>query len=66
MKVGDLVEHTPQLSKDNHIRDIYAETGGDFKIGLVIQERESFRLIAPERGKPSWYQIEELEIISQS
>ena len=66
MKVGDLVQHAPENSIDDHIKEIYADVGGDFKVGIVVQSRESFRWIMPERGKPAWYQVEELKIISES
>jgi len=66
MKVGDLVEHAPHESSDKHIKSLYAGNNPDFKIGLIIKERESFRLVSPEKGKPLWFQVEELKIISKS
>lgn len=66
MKIGDLVEHNPHGCKDDHIKAIYSNRDVDFKVGLIIKRRESFRLVSPEVGKPAWYQIEELKIISKS
>jgi len=66
MKTGDLLQHHPFGSKDEHIKAIYEEHDADFRIGLIIKERESFRLVSPEKGKPAWYQVEELKIISKS
>ena len=66
MEVGDLVKHNPDDSDDPHIRELYIDTGPNFKIGIVIRSRDSFRWIMPERGKPSWYQVEELKVISKS
>tara|TARA_B100000287_G_C20221213_1_gene618152 strand:+ start:348 stop:548 length:201 start_codon:yes stop_codon:yes gene_type:complete len=66
MKVGDLVEHAPHSSGDVHIKALFSGMPGDFKVGLIIKERESFRLVAPDGRKPAWYQVEELKIISKS
>ena len=66
MKVGDLVEHNPHRSEDEILQALYKKFDADFKVGLVVNIRESFCLIAPERGKPAWYQVEELKIISES
>ena len=66
MKIGDLVQHNPHNCKDDHIKALYETREGDFKIGLIIKKRESFLLVSPEKGKPAWYQVEELKIISKS
>jgi len=66
VKVGDLVKHTPRALKSPAVKDLYFGEDSDFKCGLIINEKDSFRLIIPGHGKPSWYQVEELKIISKS
>jgi hypothetical protein len=66
MKVGDLVEHTPV--SDSLVGKIYNNCSAppDFKAGIVIQAKQDFRRVLPAStgSKPSWYQVEELKILS--
>ena len=69
MKVGDLVGHAPHNDK-SVTRKLYADWGHDrdFKSGIIIQSKDGFRKVMPsERNtRPAWYQVEELELLSES
>lgn len=80
MKIGDLVKHNPDSSTYSSIRKMYGdfEYGPDFSIGIIVAleknhapkgmiSRGGFASVVPcaPLRKPHWYQIEELEVLSE-
>ena len=69
MKVSDLVQHVPSRSKMPVMVKLYEDWGHtpDFEAGLVVGVKDSFALVLPTQTncKPSWYQQDELEVISE-
>ena len=70
MKIGNLVKHLPAKTDVPHMVQIYEDWGHtpDFEAGIVIRLRDNFAWVLPARtnAKPGWYQLEELETLSES
>ena len=68
MKVGDLVKHV--LGKNEVTQKMYSDWGHslDFQAGIIISTKNGFARVLPctQGPKPAWYQLEELEVISES
>lgn len=70
MKIGDLVKHLPSGSKAPALIKIYEDWGHDpdFDVGIIVERQDTFASVLPcgLLSKPSWYKLEELELISES
>ena len=67
-RVGDLVQHNPSASTHPAMTAIYSDWGHepDFLAAIVISVEEEFaQVYATCKGKPAWYKMQELKVISE-
>ena len=67
MKVGDLVRHSPEGCTAAQLFEDWGHER-NFDCGIIIDDHENsnyFRVSAAPSYRPKWYQVEELELISE-